>query len=106
MEAFFRARGDIGFFDNPLHGFIKRVGAVAGDEVCGDGVALRVNGVFVGEIRTDIPKKELLPVFTECRVLGPGEILPLGDAPGSIDGRFYGPISASVATGYRELWRY
>lgn len=105
MRAFFVARGDIGFFDNGGT-FIKRVGAVAGDEVCVIGDTLRVNGVIFGKIRRDIPHAELLPRWSECRRLEPGEILPLADAPGSVDGRNYGPIKASVAIGYRELWRY
>jgi type IV secretory pathway protease TraF len=105
MRAFFTKRGDIGFFDGGGE-FIKRVGAAAGDEVCVIGDALRVNGVIFGKIRRDIPKQEFLPRWSECRRLEPGEILPLADAPGSIDGRFYGPIPSSVATGYRALWRY
>lgn len=106
MRAFFDARGDIGFFGHPRHGFLKRVAAVAGDEVCGDGRTISINGKVVGTIRTNIPHQELLPVWTECRRLLDGEVLPMADAPGSIDGRFYGPVSAARATGYRMLWQY
>lgn len=106
MRAFFTKRGDIEFFDHPRHGFIKRVRAVAGDEVCGVGGSLYINRVSVGSLRNDIPYGELLPRFTECRRLRTNEILPMGDHPGSIDGRYFGPISTDVATGYRELFRY
>jgi len=99
-------RGDIAVFDSPQDGtrLIKRVAAVAGDEVELVGGRLSVNGVALEAI--DATDTE---VFRNHRAMlnlshggGPdihgltvpdGQVLMLGDARGnSIDGRFFGLV--------------
>ncbi|HEX7802221.1 MAG TPA: signal peptidase I [Pseudoxanthomonas sp.] len=123
------ARGDIAVFDLPQDGtrLIKRVAAVAGDEVELVDGRLSINGVAREAVNaTDIE------VFGNHRAAlnlshggGPdihgltvpeGQVLMLGDARGnSIDGRFFGlmPVSElygrAVAVYYRRgeglVWR-
>ncbi|KAF1710906.1 signal peptidase I [Pseudoxanthomonas sacheonensis] len=122
-------RGDIAVFDSPQDGsrLIKRVAAVAGDEVELVDGRLSIGGVTLGAI--DATDTE---VFRNHRAAlnlshggGPdihgltvpdGQVLMLGDARGnSIDGRFFGLVPASelygraVAVYYRRgeglVWR-
>jgi signal peptidase I len=122
-------RGDIAVFDSPQDGsrLIKRVAAVAGDEVALVEGRLSINGAPLESIEaTDIE------IFGDRRATlnlshggGPdihgltvpdGQVLMLGDARGnSIDGRFFGlmPVSElygrAVAVYYRRgeglVWR-
>lgn len=106
-------RGDIAVFDSPQDGtrLIKRVAAVAGDEVELVDGRLSVNGVALEAI--DATDTE---VFRNHRATlnlshggGPdihgltvpdGQVLMLGDARGnSIDGRFFGLVPASELYG-------
>lgn len=106
-------RGDIAVFDSPEDGvrLIKRVAAVAGDEVDLVDGRLSINGVPLGSV--DDADIEL---FRRHRALldlshggGPdihqlvvpaGQVLMLGDARGnSHDGRFFGFVPASELYG-------
>ncbi|MGH8026307.1 MAG: signal peptidase I [Pseudoxanthomonas sp.] len=115
-------RGDIAVFDSPQDGvrLIKRVAAVAGDEVELVDGRLSINGVALGVVDgTDTE------TFRKHRALlnlshggGPdihgltvpaGQVLMLGDARGnSTDGRFFGLVPAgelygrAVAVYYRR----
>ena len=81
--------------------FLKRVAAIGGDEVCGDGRDLRVEGRIVATILDD-SERATLTGWTGCRRLEHDEILLLGDSADSFDGRYWGPISARLIEG---VWR-
>jgi type IV secretory pathway protease TraF len=70
--------------------WLKEVGAVQGDEVCWEPETLRINGAVVGlfPLRQAYP----LPHDTGCAMLGPDEVLPLGTAARSFDGRYTGTL--------------
>ena len=115
-------RGDIAVFDSPQDGarLIKRVAAVAGDEVELAGGRLSINGVALEAM--DAKDAEVfgdhLAALNLSHGGGPdihgltvpeGRVLMLGDARGnSIDGRFFGlmPVSElygrAVAVYYRR----
>ena len=115
-------RGDIAVFDSPQDGtrLIKRVAAVAGDDVeLADG-RLSINGIpleTIGEQDTEYFRNHRA-TLNLSHGGGPdihgltvpeGQVLMLGDARGnSIDGRFFGLVPASelygraVAVYYRK----
>ena len=106
-------RGDIAVFDSPQDGtrLIKRVAAVAGDEVELIDGKLSINGVPLG--RGDGKETEgfrnHLALLNLSRGGGPdihgltvpsGQVLMLGDARGnSVDGRFFGLVPAGELYG-------
>jgi type IV secretory pathway protease TraF len=97
--------------------FIKRVAAVGGDRVCGDG-----RSVVIGESVTVVSvlgaaydaggdddhaqrshdRDERLVGWRGCRILNDDEVLLLGDTPDSFDGRYWGPVSVNPIEG---VWR-
>ncbi|MEO6102943.1 MAG: signal peptidase I [Pseudoxanthomonas sp.] len=106
-------RGDIAVFDSPRDGtrLIKRVAAVAGDEVELVQSRLSINGVAmqaVDQIDTERFNQHLArlnlahgggPDLLGIKV-PPGQVLVLGDARGnSLDGRFFGFVPASELYG-------
>ncbi len=91
-----RARG----FEDSDDRFIKRVAAVAGQRVCGDGEILSIDGVRVARAyRGDGAERA---TWVGCRTLRTGEVLLLGDTSDSFDGRYWGPISVTLIDG---VWR-
>jgi conjugative transfer signal peptidase TraF len=73
---------------------IKAVAALAGDRICADDNRITINGTFAAlRLRLD-HRGRPLPWWTGCRTLKSGEIFVLNRAaPGSFDGRYFGPIS-------------
>jgi type IV secretory pathway protease TraF len=69
---------------------VKRVAAVAGDEVCRAGVEVRINGRLAATARTTSSSDVPLPTWSGCRRLGPNDVFLLGQAEGSFDGRYFG----------------
>lgn len=82
--------------------FIKRVAAIAGDEVCAGGAEVSINGVVAARRHERDGAGRALPTWSGCRVLAGDEILLLGDTPDSFDGRYWGPISRRRIEG---VWR-
>lgn len=81
---------------------VKRVAAVAGHLVCRQTDGVRVGARFLPVRATD-SRGNRLPVWTGCRRLRSGEVLLVGDAPGSFDGRYFGLTPTRDLTGlYRE----
>lgn len=89
-------RGDVVLARHPSRPglrVVKRVAAVPGDEVAGEGEQCWVNGEPVYEgLEGDIPASP--------RILGPDEYLVLGDSPHlSTDAREFGPVRRSDIIG-------
>jgi len=89
-------------FIGPRKRFIKRVAALAGDHVCAQGSALTINGGPRHERRAHDSAGAPLPSWEGCRVLGPDEVLLLGDTVDSFDGRYWGPVVVRTIEG---VWR-
>lgn len=69
---------------------IKRVAAVRGDRVCRQGQEVSINGEPAAKAR-DVDSHGLpLPYWQGCVTLDDGQVLLLGDTPGSYDGRYFG----------------
>lgn len=69
---------------------VKRVGAVAGDQVCAISEAIWVNGRHVGARREVDGAGRRMSVWTGCRELAAGEYFLLMESPDSFDGRYFG----------------
>ena len=79
---------------------LKRIEAVAGQTVCRHGRTLTVDGERRAEARERDRLGRPLPVWNGCRQIGAGELFLLNvDAPGSLDGRYFGPIPVSSVVG-------
>ncbi|HYN37670.1 MAG TPA: S26 family signal peptidase [Rhodospirillales bacterium] len=102
--AYARERGD----DIASVTFLKPVGATAGDQVCRQGETLSVNGTGVASARERDGAGRLLPAWSGCRTLRPGEFLALATrVPNSFDSRYYGPVPRGRILGvYRPLWTF
>jgi type IV secretory pathway protease TraF len=71
---------------------VKREAASRGDRICTRGQFITINGRAAAlRLRTDARGRPL-PWWDGCRPLLRGEILLLGDSPGSFDGRYFGPM--------------
>ncbi|MDA7418105.1 S26 family signal peptidase [Xenophilus arseniciresistens] len=79
---------------------LKRVGAIAPQEVCIAGGSVRIDGVPSAAV---LPADRLgrpLRSWPQCRQLQPGELFLLSVTnPASFDSRYFGPISASAVIG-------
>ena len=79
---------------------LKRVGAVAPQEVCVFGALVWIDGVPVAAVRSADRLGRLLPSWPQCRQLRPGELFLLSATnPVSFDSRYFGPVSASAVIG-------
>lgn len=85
---------------------LKRVGAIAPQEVCIAGGIVRIDGVpSAAVLRTDRLGRPL-PSWQQCRCLAPGELFLLSVTnPASFDSRYFGPVAASTVIGVaRPIW--
>lgn len=89
-------------FDRPGDRFLKRVAAIAGDRVCAEGQVVAINGRTAARRQDRDTRGHVLPHWEGCRVLGADELLLLGDAADSFDGRYWGVISTHLIEG---VWR-
>tara|TARA_B100001939_G_scaffold344955_1_gene360547 strand:- start:682 stop:1185 length:504 start_codon:yes stop_codon:yes gene_type:complete len=84
---------------------IKRIAAVAGDDVCAFGGAIMVNGEIVARQRKVDRAGRSLPRWNECRELVQGEFFLLTNAPDSFDSRYFGPVTSTRVIGrLAPLW--
>lgn len=73
---------------------LKEVAALPGDTVCRQGLAITINSHCAGMARAADSRGRSLPVWQGCRTIAEGEIFVMNRrAPGSFDGRYFGPIS-------------
>lgn len=79
---------------------LKRVGAVAPQEVCISGGIVRIDGVPSAAVLRADRLGRPLPSWQQCRRLEPGELFLLSVTnPASFDSRYFGPVSASTVIG-------
>ena len=87
---------------------LKRLAAGEGQSVCGLDGRVLVDGRSLAHASTKDHLGRRLTPFTGCRRLGPDEIFLLNpDAPGSLDGRYFGPLSRrSIVGRATPLWTW
>ncbi|WP_024539914.1 S26 family signal peptidase [Comamonas badia] len=79
---------------------LKRVGAVAPQQVCVFDALVWIDGVPVAAVRPADRLGRPLPSWPQCRQLRPGELFLLSVTnPASFDSRYFGPVSASAVIG-------
>ena len=85
---------------------LKRVGAVAPQEVCVFGALVWIDGVPVAAVRSADRLGRPLPSWPQCRRLQAGEIFLLSTTnPASFDSRYFGPVSTAAVIGVaHSVW--
>ncbi|MBN9407299.1 MAG: S26 family signal peptidase [Burkholderiales bacterium] len=85
---------------------LKRVGAVAPQEVCIAGRVVHIDGVPSAVVLPADRWGRPLPSWQQCRRLEPGELFLLSVTnSASFDSRYFGPVSASAVIGVaRPVW--
>ena len=79
---------------------LKFVRAGQGQRVCRDGDTLTIDAMIVGTARDSDGAGRPLPRWNGCRELGPGQVFLLNTAaPGSFDGRYFGPVPVTSIIG-------
>lgn len=79
---------------------LKRLAAIRGQTVCGRGGHITIDGSLVAVARQRDRQGRGLAPFHGCRQLGAGEVFLLNaDAPGSFDGRYFGPLPRATIIG-------
>ena len=79
---------------------LKRIGAVAPQEVCIAGGIVRIDGVPSAAVLRADRMGRPLPSWPQCRRLEPGELFLLSVTnPASFDSRYFGPVAASTVIG-------
>ena len=79
---------------------LKRVGAMAPQEVCIVGGSVRIDGVPSAAVLPADRWGRPLPSWQQCRQLQPGELFLLSVTnPASFDSRYFGPVSAAAVIG-------
>lgn len=85
---------------------LKEVAAIHGATVCRTGLSISIDGKPVGLARETDSRGRSLPVWQGCRTLTQQEVFVMNRcAPGSFDGRYFGPIARSDVVGRaRPVW--
>lgn len=79
---------------------LKRVAALPGQTVCRSGLVVTVDGATWATARERDRAGRPLPRWDGCRTLTEGEVFLLNwDEPGSLDGRYFGPLPSSAIVG-------
>jgi conjugative transfer signal peptidase TraF len=87
---------------------IKRILALPGQSVCRSELRISVDGIEMGAALELDRRGRALPVWQRCQVIAEGEVFLMNwDEPGSLDGRYFGPIPLSAIVGRAEpLWTF
>ena len=87
---------------------LKRIGAVAPQNVCIDGHSVSIDGVPVAVAKSADGHGHPMSSWQQCRRLSDGELFLLSATnPASFDSRYFGPIAASAVIGAAHpLWTW
>jgi conjugative transfer signal peptidase TraF len=87
---------------------LKRIGAVAPQQVCMDDASVRIDGVAVATVMGADGSGRPLPAWPQCRRLVHGELFLLSSTnPASFDSRYFGPIREPDVIGSAQpLWTW
>jgi conjugative transfer signal peptidase TraF len=86
---------------NPL---LKKVAAVRGDKICGNGRETVVNEKEIYALKEVDAEGRPLPKYLGCQVLESGEFFPVGEnSERSFDGRYFGPLDETLILGKAKL---
>lgn len=87
---------------------LKRVAAVSGMTVCRNNLEITIDGSVVAEAASADQQGRPLPRWTGCVTLDSDEVfLLLAGVAHSLDGRYFGPLSADTILGRAiPLWTY
>jgi conjugative transfer signal peptidase TraF len=79
---------------------LKRVLALPGQTVCRNGLAIAVDGIDVGQAQERDGRGRPLPSWQGCRVIADDDVFVMNwQSEDSLDGRYFGPLSASAVIG-------
>jgi conjugative transfer signal peptidase TraF len=79
---------------------MKRVAGVAGQRVCRTGRTISVDGTEMAEALDRDRLGRALPSWQGCRIIAVGEIFLMNwQVRDSLDGRYFGPVSADTIIG-------
>lgn len=96
LATFLVERGYLGI-GAPL---LKRVMGLPGQQVCRKGGAITVDDVPLGEALERDSSGRRLPAWQGCRRIAAGHLFLMNpDVQDSLDGRYFGPISAATVIG-------
>ncbi|QHQ34431.1 S26 family signal peptidase [Algicella marina] len=87
---------------------LKRIAAVSGMTVCRNNLEITIDGSVVAEAASADQQGRPLPRWTGCVTLGSDDVfLLLAGVADSLDGRYFGPLSADIILGRAILlWTY
>lgn len=87
---------------------LKRIGAVVPQQVCVDGVSVRIDEVAMAAVMRADGLGRPLSAWSQCRRLAHGELFLLSDTnPVSFDSRYFGPIRAMDVIGRAHpIWTW
>jgi conjugative transfer signal peptidase TraF len=102
LESFLTERGYL----PPNIPLLKRVVGVPGQTICRIGRTITVDGAVMGEAQERDSFGRPMPVWSGCQRIAPDEVFLMNrDIENSLDGRYFGPVSASSITGLAiALW--
>lgn len=78
---------------------LKHVAAVSGQRICRFGRVILIDGKYVAEAQERDRAGRPLPAWQGCRVIANGEVFLLNALKDSLDGRYFGPVSARAIIG-------
>lgn len=79
---------------------LKKIAAGSGAHVCRHGAIVTIDNAPRAIARAHDRRGRPLPIWRGCRVVARGELFLLGRATDSMDGRYFGPISAAGLAGH------
>jgi conjugative transfer signal peptidase TraF len=84
---------------------VKRVVAIAGDEICALATSIYRDGRWIAARKTGDGRGRTMPRWQGCHILRGGQVFLLMDAPDSFDGRYFGITDpADIIGKARLLW--
>jgi len=79
---------------------LKQIAALPGHDVCRTGRTITINGVIIGHALDRDRLGRTLPGWQGCRRIADGQLFLMNwRSEYSLDGRYFGPISASTIVG-------